>query len=69
MANAFKKFAQKEDISEEVDNFNKAIDKFKDRYAFRPISVYKWNLRDSIKILNDEEYKETCKAIAEFVEL
>lgn len=42
MANAFKKFAQKEDISEEVDNFNKAIDKFKDRYAFRPISVYKW---------------------------
>ena len=65
MANAFKKFAQKEDISEEVDNFNKAIDMFKDRYAFRPISVYKWcsRLFESFTIQNSEV------KLSDFVEL
>lgn len=42
MANAFKKYAQEQDISEELDNFTKAIDLFRMQYAFRPISVYEW---------------------------
>lgn len=42
MANAFKKLAQEQNIDEELDNFNKAIEMFKLRFAFRPISVYEW---------------------------
>jgi hypothetical protein len=45
MANAFKKYAQEEDISKEVNSYNKAIDKFIERYGFRPISVYEWRLK------------------------
>ena len=45
MANAFKKYAQEEDISKEVNSYNKAIDKFIERYEFRPISVYEWRLK------------------------
>ena len=45
MANAFKKYAQNESIEEEVDNFNKAIDMFKEKYVFRPITVYEWQKR------------------------
>lgn len=45
MANAFKKYAQEQDISEEIDNFNKAISMFRMRFAFRPISVYEWQKR------------------------
>lgn len=45
MANAFKKAAQEEDISEEINNFNRAIDKYKERYGFRPISVYEWKVK------------------------
>lgn len=45
MANAFKRYAQKEDISKEVDNFNRAIDMFKERYTFRPICVYEWQIK------------------------
>lgn len=45
MANAFKRYAQKEDISKEVDNFNKAIDMFRERYVFRPICVYEWQAK------------------------
>ncbi len=45
MANAFKRYAQREDISKEVDNFNRAIDMFKERYIFRPICVYEWQAK------------------------
>lgn len=45
MANAFKKYAQEQDISEEIDNFNKAIEVFKARFDFRPITVYEWQKR------------------------
>jgi hypothetical protein len=46
MANAFKKYAQEQDISEEIDNFNKAIHMFMQQYSFRPISVYEWQKRE-----------------------
>lgn len=45
MANAFKKYAQKEDISKELNSYNTAVDKFIERYGFRPISVYRWRLK------------------------
>lgn len=45
MANAFKKYAQNENIEKEVDSFNKAINMFKDKYVFRPITVYEWQKR------------------------
>lgn len=47
MANAFKKLAQEQNIDEELDNFNKAIAIFKERYAFRPISVYEWKVKNA----------------------
>ena len=46
MANAFKKYAQEQDISYEVDNFNKAIDMFRIQFGFRPISVYEWQKKE-----------------------
>lgn len=46
MANAFKKYAQEEDISEELDNFSKAIELFRMQFAFRPISVYEWQKKN-----------------------
>ena len=48
MANAFKKYAQEQDISKEIDNFNKAIEMFKARFSFRPITVYEWQRRELV---------------------
>lgn len=46
MANAFKKYVQEEDISKEVNSYNTAIEKFISICGFRPISVYKWKLKE-----------------------
>lgn len=56
MANAFKKYAQKEDISKELNSYNTAVGKFIERYGFRPISVYRWRLkqlRESAGVLSN----------------
>ena len=45
MANAFKRYAQHEDISTEIDSYNDAVLKFKQTYGFRPISVYEWQAK------------------------
>lgn len=45
MANAFRKYAQEQDITEEVNNFNEAINIFRLEYGFRPISVYEWKVK------------------------
>lgn len=45
MVNAFKKYAQEQDISKELNSFRSAINMFKEYYNFRPISVYEWKVK------------------------
>lgn len=45
MANAFVKEQQGEDISDEKSSYSKVMDRFKEKYDFRPIKVYKWKIK------------------------
>lgn len=44
-ANAFDKYMQGEEITEETTNYEKAIDMYKERYVIRPIKVNKWRAK------------------------
>jgi hypothetical protein len=44
-ANAFYRYAEGEDVSEEVSSYQRAIKRFKEKYGTVPVRVYSWRLK------------------------